>query len=325
MSQIDLQYTTVTSPVPEFIFEGLREYSQKTNSYHPQPPELKTRLARKFHVLENMIFLTAGADEGIEMFAIAYGSKTYVFTPAYIFYQDIREMHADVTQINSFSNNDFVIDTKQRKDATLFFLANPNNPFGYTQKEKIIELIENNPQAIVVVDEVYAEFVTESVINLLQRYKNLAVLRSFSKSYSLAGNRIGCIIANPEIIKAVQWKTQWANVSYLSVGAAMTALDHEEYFEKIRLDIVSRRKDFEEFLSGQRLQTLPSFINCVTLKFASESEGLRFNKFLKRDNIITNIGNGASMVGVDNSFVRIAIGTDEEMDEVKKIISKYSL
>ncbi len=321
--KINLQYTTITTPLPDFIYEGLKEYSKNANGYRPQPQELIEKLALKHKLTKDLLYLTAGADEAIQMLALAFGKKTCFFTPTYIVYNDTNDFFANVTAINALKENDYVIPTEKITDATLIYLANPNNPCGYTTKEKVIELVKNNPQAIVAVDEVYAEFADISVINEVKNYPNLAVLRSFSKSYGMAGNRIGFITANPEIIAKVKTKAQWSNVSYLSIGAAMTALDHEDYFKQIRDGVNERREDLLKFLTQKGFQVFPSKINAVLIKFTSEVEGSKFAQYLTNNNFIISHGNGNSNFGLDKSFVRISIGNDVEMKLVANIIEKY--
>jgi len=322
-SKINLQYTTFATPLPDFIFEGLKEYSRHANGYQPQPAELIEKLARKYNLPKETLYLTAGADEAILAFALAFGQKTYIFTPTYLVYDEAKNFHANILAINALQDKNYIVPTEKIADATLIYLANPNNPCGYTTREKVLELIKNNPQAIIVIDEVYAEFADLTVINDVQKYPNLAVLRSFSKSYGMAGNRIGFIIANPEIISKVRVKTQWANVSYLSVGAAMAALNHEEYFGKLRADVIERREAFFTFLQQQKFTALPSQINCALIRFNTEEEGIRFTKHLTDNNFIVNNGNGNSNTGLDLSFVRISIGSKEEMEKLKQVIEKY--
>lgn len=322
-SKINLQYTTITTPLPDFIYEDLRQYSQNANGYKPQPAELIEKLANTHNIPKEMIYLTAGADEAIQMFALAYGKNTFIFTPTYTVYNDTTDFFANVNKINALKNNEYVISTEKLPEASLIFIANPNNPFGFTSKEKILELVENNPQAIIVVDEVYAEFGDFSVIDKVKDFPNLVVIRSFSKSYCMAANRVGFIVANPDIISKVRFKTQWANVSYLSVGAVMTALDHVEYFQQLRQGIIERRDRFGAFLREHGFTVLPSKINAVLLKFEDESQGTRFAQHLVDNNFVISHGNGSSNVGLDKSFVRISIGTEEEMNALKTTVEKY--
>lgn len=320
---INLQYTTINNPLPDFIYEGLKSFSTTSNSYHPQPVELIEKIARKHKLPKEMIYLTAGIDEGIQMLAKTYGQNAFVFTPTYVVYSDVEEFGGKLTQKYSIVDNKFQIDTSVIPDATLIFLANPNNPSGITSRENVLQLIKNNPQAKVVIDEAYGEFADLSVIDQVKQYPHMIVLRSFSKAYGMAGNRIGYIIAHPEIINIVKNKSQWSNVSYLSVGAAIVALDHEDYFQKMRADISKRRDEFSEFLKKFGYTVLPSKINAVLLKFKSENEGKRFAAYLRSNNFIFNLGNGNSNIGLNNSFIRIAIGNIEQMQQLMTVIQQY--
>lgn len=320
---INLQYTTIKDPLPDFIFDGLKEYSSGANLYRPQPEVLINKLSQKHHIPKEMIYLTAGIDESIQMFAHAYGQHAYVFTPTYVVYADVDEFGGKLIRLPSIIGNQYVINASKKHDATLIYLANPNNPSGITPKEKVLELIKNNSHAIVAIDEAYGAFADLSVIDEVVNYPNMVVFRSFSKAYGMAGNRIGYIIANPTIIKIVMNKSQWSNVSYLSVGAAVIALDHEEYFKKMRQDINKRRDLFTKFLLKQKYTVIPSQINAVLLKFSNEQDASRFVDYLKEHNVIVSHGNGSSNIGMDKSFVRIAIGNVDQMHNVQHIISTY--
>lgn len=320
---INLQYTTIKDPLPDFIYEGLASYSKAANAYKPQPPELIEKLAKKHNIPKEMIYLTAGIDEAIQIYAKTYGQNAHVFTPTYVVYSDVEEFGGKLTRIPSAQGSEYIINTDTIADATLIYLANPNNPSGITSKENVIKLVKNNPHAKVVIDEAYGEFADFSVIDEVKNFPHMAVFRSFSKAYAMAGNRIGYIIAHPEVIHVVKNKSQWSNVSYLSVGAAMVSLDHEEYFSKIREDINQRRDEFIEFLKRSGFSVFPSKINAVLLKFSSEVEGTKFAEFLTQNNFVISLGNGNSNIGLDKSFVRIAIGNNEQMNKLKESILGY--
>ena len=320
---INLQYTTIKDPLPDFIYEGLSLFSKSANAYHPQPVELIEKIAKKHDLPKEMIYLTAGIDEGIQMFAKAYGQNAFVFTPTYVVYSDVEEFGGKLTRLFSIENSEFKIKTNTIPDSTLIYLANPNNPSGITSKEDVMTLVKNNPQAKVVIDEAYGEFADLSVIDQVQQYPHMIVLRSFSKAYGMAGNRIGYILAHPEVVNVVKNKTQWSNISYLSVGAAMIALDHEDYFKGVRDDISTRRDEFMEFLKRKGYSILPSKINAILFKFNSEVEGTKFADYLTKNNFIISHGNGNSNIGLDKSFVRIAVGNKEQMQILKSAIEKY--
>ncbi|HEX7042343.1 MAG TPA: aminotransferase class I/II-fold pyridoxal phosphate-dependent enzyme [Patescibacteria group bacterium] len=323
--KIYLQYTTLTTPLPNFIYDGLKSFSTDANSYHPQPAQLIEKISKKHRLPKEMIYLTAGADEAIYMFGLAYGNSVYCFTPTYITYEEITNIGANVNFINALKESDYQISTDKIDNATLIFLANPNNPFGLTQREKVIELIENNSHAIVVIDEVYAEFENVSVIDLVQKYSNLVVLRSFAKSYGMAGNRVAYVVANDSILKKIKTKAQWASLSYLSAGAAIVAMDHDEYFIGLIESVSKRREEFQDFLKEKKYSILPTKINAVLIKFLSEEEATKFVEHLNANNFVVSHGNGGSNVGLDKSFVRISIGTQEEIAKLKEAINSFGL
>lgn len=320
---INLQYTTIQQPLPDFIYEKLKSFSDNANSYHPQPTELIEKISGKFNIPQEMLYLTAGIDEALHMFMKAYGQNTYIFEPTYVVYSDVNEMGGKLNVITAIKNHTYSIPVRHLSDASLIILANPNNPAGFTEKEKIVELVKENPHAIVIIDEAYSQLANFSMIDEVKNYQNMVVLRSFSKDYGMAGNRIGFITADPKIIGVVKNKTQWSNVSYLSVGAAMAALDNEPYFEEMRKGIISRREDFIKFLQEKGYTTFPSKINAVLIKFNSEHEAQSFIGHLKDNDIQVSHGNGNSNIGLDKSYVRIAIGTEEQMSIVKQVIGTH--
>lgn len=320
---INLQFTTIKDPLPDFIYEGLKDFSRNANSYKPQPKELIEMLAKRHNIPTEMIYLTAGADEAIQMFIHGYGQNAYVFTPAYVVYSDVEEFGGKLNRIFSIEDDEYKVDVSEKVGATLIFLANPNNPSGFTPREKVMELVKNNPRSIVVIDEAYGDFADLSVAEQVKDFKNMVVLRSFSKGFGMAGNRIGYIIANPEIISIVKNKSQWSNVSYLSVGAAIIALKHEEYFGKMREDIHKKREEFMKFLRKKGYKFLPSLINAVLLKFEDEKAGTDFANYLVSKDFVISHGNGSSNIGLDKSYVRISIGTDYQMKSLMDVVEKY--
>lgn len=321
---INLQYTTIKSPLPDFIHEGLSKYSSNANVYQPQPQVLVEKLVKKHGLPEDHIFLTAGIDEAIQLFAKTHGKNAFVFTPTYTVYADVEEFGGNLTRIPSITNNTYSIETKTIPGASLILLANPNNPSGFTEKETVIKLVKNNNQAFVCIDEAYGEFAPElSMIDQVKQFGNLAVFRSFSKDYAMAGNRIGYIVAQPKVIKTIIAKTQWCNVSYLSVGAATIALEHEDYFANIRKAIHEKRDTLVETLTKKGITPLPSKINAVLMQFPTSKKATHFVDYLTNHNIKVSPGNGNSNIGLDDTFVRIAIGTDEQMEVLEKVIHQY--
>ncbi len=323
--KISLYYTVLNVPLPGFIYDGLRDFSKDANTYRPQPQVLIDRLAERCNVPSNMIYLTAGADEAIQMLALAYGASTYYFTPTYIGYQNAADFGATIHPVSALHHGEYVISSASIDDATLIYLANPNNPFGFTPKDKVVELIKHNPHAIVVVDEVYESFAPDlSVMSELSENHHLVILRSFSKGFGMAGNRIGYVIASPHIIDKIKRKSQLSSVSYLSVGAALAALDHEPYFKAAIDEVRQTRDEFTAFLKSKGHEVLPSLINAALIKFPSTKLATDFAHHLTDDNFVVRHGGDGRNAGLGMNFVRIAIGTQEEMRLAAAVIDRYA-
>jgi histidinol-phosphate aminotransferase len=321
MSVIDLRFTTLNQHLPDFIYQKLADYSAKSNSYHHQPDELRSLIAQKHGLGIDSVALSAGTDQAILLLSTLYGQHGHIFTPTYISYTDIKRVGGDLTEHYSLDAGVYSVSASTIDGASLIFIANPNNPAGITDRHTILELVKNNPRAKVVVDEAYGDLAGESVIQDVSNHTNLIVLRSFSKGYALAGFRIGYIIAQPKVLEDMVLESTWFNVAYTSVGAAVAALEHEDYFAEIRASVVTGRQQFEAYLVGAGYNIVPSSINAVLLKFDSEEAATSFVDSLKAKEIQVNQGNGASNTGLDESFVRMSIGTSDQMAAVGACLS----
>jgi len=174
-SLINLQYSTIKTPLPNFIHQDLKTFSQNANLYQPQPQELINKLAQKHQLPQEMFFLTAGIDEALQMFAIAHGQNGFIFTPTYTVHADIKEFGGHLNQIKVISKNKYQVPTQKIPKATLIFLANPNNPSGFTSVQDVIKLVKNNRHCPVVIDEAYAEFADLSVIKHVPKNKTVVL------------------------------------------------------------------------------------------------------------------------------------------------------
>ncbi|GAI08812.1 unnamed protein product, partial [marine sediment metagenome] len=122
---------------------------------------------------------------------------------------------------NNFSlNEDKVLEEAKRADSSIVFIAYPNTPTGnYFAEDKILKIIEESG-CLVIIDEAYYEFGGKTFVPLISRYNNLAILRTFSKAYSLASLRVGYLLSNPEIINEVRKVKSPFNVNTFSQLAA---------------------------------------------------------------------------------------------------------
>jgi len=192
------------------------------------------------------------------------------------------------------------------------FIANPNAPTGLNLPlEKIRQLLEQNPDRLVLVDEAYVDFGGNSAIALLNEYDNLLVVRTFSKSRSLAGGRIGFAVGSPALIadmNAMRFSFNPYNINRLSLLAAEAAMRDSAYFEQCCAAIIENRAFLTAGLRNRAFTVLDSSTNFVFAK--SPIGGKAYLDALRARGILVRWFSAERL----KDYVRITIGTREEMN-----------
>jgi len=330
METINLKLGDIKEPLPEKILQKFKEKTfAEVNHYPENYDSLISILAEKNKVGVENIVLTNGVDEGIELSCRLFGENVLYFAPSYFEFWDApRRNGKKFTAINSFDGKEYKLSYKDEdiKDRSLIYLCHPNNPLGLLERQEILDLAEKtNGGGIVVIDETYIGFNGESVLGDFKNYPNLVVLRSFSKQYSIAGLRIGYAVAGKKIIDKIKGIKLYANVTSVSVNAAKIVLEEEEYFNNLIKKIQARKDKFENFLIEKGFPVIKTKTNNVVIGFRDKAEADMFNEFLKENKVIVNQGDGVSTIGLDESFIRFACGTEEQMQKVTEIVSKYKI
>ncbi len=182
----------------------------------PQPQNLRASFARYFGVKSNQILVSRGSDEAIELlmklFCQPGRNQALTLRPSFGYYGVAARVQA-VKLIEQDFEKDFSVDWDslhekvELNEVSLVFICNPNNPSGTLLKAEEILKFNNRikERAILVIDEAYMDFENrESMLQYIEQFPNLVVLRTLSKAFAMAGLRIGCTIANYEIIEAMQ-------------------------------------------------------------------------------------------------------------------------
>ena len=204
----------------------------------------------------------------------------------------------------------------------LIFLCTPNNPTGgLISREDIINVLEST-NAVVVVDEAYYEFSGVNNIDLLNEYKNLFILRTFSKVLGLAGMRIGYGLSNPEIIKYMYRVKPVFSLTKLSEVAATATLHDKDYIKKsTELIVESREFLFKSLSKFKNLKVYESKANYILVdvretRFTAQelSERLIQKGIIVRD--------CTSFKGLDEYWIRVSVGTLDEDIEFIKILKE---
>ena len=320
-----IKLNTNESPFPPSK-EAVRLASEQAEKLllYPDPDckELLQAVADEYGVQPSQVILTNGSDEVLNFAFMAYCDES---TPAlfpditYGFYK----VFADVNGVPYEEiplTDDFKISIKDYMDKDgVIFIANPNAPTGIElDVSKIEKLLKENPDRIVVVDEAYVDFGSESCIPLVKKYENLLVTQTFSKSRSMAGARLGFGIASEEIISdlmRVKYSTNPYNVNRMTAAAGLGAILDAQYFEDNCKKIIENREYLRKELKRLGFQMTDSKANFLFVKH-NRISGEELYEKLKERGILVRHFTGERIV----EYNRITIGSKEEMQALVETI-----
>lgn len=290
-------------------------------------PDPKDRIP--FEVTPDMIFCGNGSDEVLSFVfysffdsdrKLVFPNFTYSFYPVYCGFYDIP---MDLVPLK----DDWTLDKeKMLEDANKFnssiIFANPNAPTGISlSRDEVADMLRRAPKdRVFIVDEAYCDFGGESCIPLLKDFKNLVIVRTFSKSFSFAGMRLGFVIANPDLINAVFTAKNSFNhfpVDNVAQTAAIASCRAVSYYAETSRKVVEQRELFTEFLKKNGWFVIDSKTNFVFAKKEGHT-GNEIYQHVKKNGILIRLFNTP---GIED-FVRITIGTAEQMDALKKILAE---
>ena len=277
-----------------------------------------------FEITEDMIFCGNGSDEVLSFVFYAFFDSdkplvspefSYSFYPVYAGYYGINLKKVPL-------NADFTLNTKAMLeiDSTGMIFANPNAPTGRTLSVAEIDaMLEAYPKdKVFVVDEAYTDFSGYTVLPLLKKYENLLVIRTFSKSMSFAGMRLGYAIGAPALINALTTTKNSFNHfptdAFCQTAAIAACSDIEWYSENCR-KVINTRDAFCKALSDSGWNVIPSKTNFVLVSKDGIS-GKDVYESIKKQGILVRFFD----IDVIRDFVRITIGTDDQMKKLLDIM-----
>lgn len=299
--------------------EHLRKYPD------PAASLLVNKIAAYHGVDSAQVFVGVGSDDVLAMSFLAFfnGDKEILFPDiTYSFY----DVWAELLRI-PYRKVPLDSDFRLRKEDYFgtcggIIFPNPNAPTGIPVEPDFIEdIVKRHPEIVVIIDEAYIDFGGKTVLPLVETYENLLVVRTFSKSRSMAGLRIGYAIGSRKLIKYLNdvkysFNSYTLNQPSILLGAA--SIEDEEYFRKTIAKIVQTREWFKEALEQFGFQVLPSVSNFLFVTHpnypaedifeAAKKAGIYFRHF-HSDRI--------------EEYLRITIGTDAEMQAVVDFLKNY--
>jgi histidinol-phosphate aminotransferase len=246
-------------PIDEAI-EAAKAETYLSNHYtEPYSMRLKERISEYVNVPVENIHINAGSELILRQLFLFYGQRVHLISPSYSLFEEIAEK-----KTHTFLNEkeDFLFDIKKLEmpnDTTLAVIVNPNNPNGtiFNIKDNI-SLIERHSQTMFLIDEAFIELGGETATDLIFKYKNVIVTRTFSKAFSLAGFRVGYAISNKELIDYLNNHNDAYPLARTAEAAAIASLEHIEKIKERILTLKRLTRDFAESLQGLGIKTYPS-------------------------------------------------------------------
>lgn len=313
-----IKLNTNESPYPpsEKAVRLAEEEARKLMLY-PDPDQkvLTSAVAESLGVKANQVIMTNGSDEVLNFAFMAYCDHTHpaVFADiTYGFYKVFAEVNNLPYKIIPL-NRDFTlsVDDYIKEEGTVF-IANPNAPTGIPLPLSEIErLLVSNPERIVVIDEAYVDFGGDSAVKLVDKYQNLLVTQTFSKSRSMAGARLGMGIANEKIISdlnTLKYSLNPYNVNRMTSGAGLGAILDKEYFENNCKEIIATRENTAKALKKLGFWMTESKANFLFIKH-DKIGGQELYLKLKEKGVLVRHFDSERI----KEFNRVTVGSPDQM------------
>lgn len=281
----------------------------------PNADLLKAAVARRHQLTPQQIFVGNGSDEVLAHAFMAllkhdapilFPDITYSFYPVYCGLYGIDYRAVPLAEDYSIDPADY----RGRPNGGIIF-PNPNAPTGrLLALDAIEQMLRANPDSVVVVDEAYVDFGGATAIPLVDRYDNLLVIHTLSKSRSLAGMRVGFAVGHPALIEALERVKNSFNsypLDRLAIVGAVAALDDEAYFKECCQAVIATRETLTAALRDQGFEVLPSAANFIFARHP-QHDAARLALALREQSIIVR---HFKLPRIDQ-FLRITVGTDAE-------------
>lgn len=287
---------------------------------------LRKALSEKWNVSDNMIMVGNGSDQVIQVLIntfVGKGDKVLFPVPSFSMYS-ITTKIAGGTPVSFIlkEENNFkydvkeILDTAEKERPKIIFLCTPNNPTGNVlELSEIEEIVKKSPNSIIAVDEAYAEFGGVSAVSLINKYKNLIILRTFSKALGLAGVRCGYSISNRDLTEYLNKVRPPYNLNSFTQKAALLCLENSTIIDNNIEYIKSERNHiYDRLLEIPYINPFNSSANFLLIKCTDID--CTFNSLLK-DGILVRSFKGA--IEIENC-IRVTIGNSEQNEAFLKSI-----
>lgn len=303
-------------PPPQNVVDAvLGDEVRKLRLYSdPECKKLRESLARFYSVRPEMVYVSNGSDDILNFSFMAFGGDGVIFPEiSYGFYRVFAELYG-LDAVKPPLLEDFSINVNDYCNTNrLTVIANPNAPTGMAlSKAEVERIVRTNPDHVVLIDEAYVDFGAESCVELTQKYDNLLVVMTYSKSRCLAGARLGFAIGSDQLIadlEKIKYSTNPYNVNRLTLVAGEAALSCAEYYGQKCREIMDTREWTVGELQKLGFFVLPSRANFIFARSPQIGGGALYQALKDRGILIRHFDDPKI-----SDFNRITIGRKEEME-----------
>lgn len=304
------------------VLDAIRAETSANLRLYPDPngDALKLVLATRFGVAADQVFVGNGSDEVLaHVFLgllshdrpVRFPDITYSFYPVYCGLYRIPFETRPLDPAFRIDPADYLGADTEPAGGIIF--ANPNAPTGcFMPLAEVERIVAGNPDCVVVVDEAYVDFGGQSAIGLVDRYPNLLVVHTFSKSRSLAGLRVGYAIGQRELIEALERVKNSFNsypLDRLALAGAVASVEDEAYFQDSCKRVIAIREDLVARMSALGFEVLPSAANFVFARHPAHQGAALARALRERAVIVRHFAKPRI-----DAFLRITVGTEAQCE-----------
>jgi len=308
------------------VREILDNFNEDRMKLYPDPDStvLVDAVAKAYNVKSSQVFVGVGSDDVISMaFMTFFNSDKPILFPdiTYSFYDVWADVYRIPYECKPLDDNFRINPDDYKCENGGIIFPNPNAPTGVLESvEMIEEIIKANPDSIVMIDEAYIDFGGESCLKLVDKYDNLLVIQTFSKSRSMAGMRIGFAVGNEKLIKFmndVKFSVNSYTMNHITQLCGAEAVKDKKYFEDTVNKIIETREKTKNEFSRLGFEFTDTKSNFIFAKHNTMKAEEIFNK-LKEKKIFVRYWNKPRI----SEYMRITVGTPQEMDKLIKALEE---
>lgn len=294
---------------------------------YPEYGRIEAAIAKYCSVKNEQIQVCNGSDQGIETIFRTYsekGSKVIIPEPTFSMFSQVASVVGNKIYSPSYDKSmDYPVKEVLAaidEETKVVVIVTPNNPTGTSvSKEDIEKIAENAKNAVVIVDEAYFEFSGETAIDLLDRYENIVILRTFSKAFGLAGLRIGYMVSSAQNISAMKKVQSPYGVNSIAISCALGALNSIDEMKSYVDGVKKQAKPFiEDFLSKNKIKYYKSNANLILFEVDNQQEVYRR---LKERGILVRPQSKKEI----SSCIRLTVTTLSEMKQFARVYEELFL